>query len=76
MALSPERIGQIALLALQSKLEEGGLNLNPKEIKRSIANEAKKLGVPAHEMAEFVKIVLKAAFEKTMTELDSMKGHL
>ncbi len=75
MALSKERIGEIAMLILQSKLESDGLiRLTPKEIKRSMANESKNLGIPAHEMAEFAKIVLKTAFDKTMAELDSIKA--
>jgi hypothetical protein len=74
MTLTTEKIGQIAVLALQSKMEESGLNLNPKTIKREIANEAKKLGIPAHELAEFAKIMLKSAFDKTMAELDSIKA--
>ncbi|TAK57693.1 hypothetical protein EPO17_01310 [Patescibacteria group bacterium] len=72
MTLSPERIGQIALMALQSKLEEGGLNLNPKEIRRQIANQAKQLGIPANEMAEFAKIVIETAYKKVLVELDQM----
>lgn len=74
MTLSPERVGQIALVALQSKLEEDGLKLNPKTVKREIANSAKRLGVPTHEMAEFAKIMLRKAYDETMAELDSIKA--
>lgn len=74
MALSTERLGQIALRALQHKMEEEGVRLMPKELKRSIHNEAKKLGVSAQELAEFVKLVYKSAFDKTMAELDSISS--
>lgn len=73
MALTQERIGQIATLALQRKMGQDGIRLNSKEIKREIANEAKNLGIPATEMAEFAKIMIKDAFDKTMAELDSIK---
>ena len=73
MALSEERVGQIAMLALQSKMEKDGVTLNPKEIKREITNQAKNLGIPASELAEFAKIAIKSAFDKTMAELDSIK---
>ena len=72
MVLTQDRIGQIALLALQKRMEENGISLNPKELKRGIHNEAKELGIPAPELAEFAKVVYKKAFEKTMAELDSI----
>lgn len=73
MALTQERIGQIAMLALQKKMSQDGIRLNSKEIKREITNEAKSLGIPAPELAEFAKILIKGAFDKTMAELDTIK---
>lgn len=74
MPLSSERVGDIALLALQHKMEtEGMITLNPKEIKRQIHNLAKILGIPPHELAEFAKLIYKVAFDKTMAELNSMR---
>ena len=52
MALTKERMGQIAMIALQQKMEQDGIRLNPKELKRQINNEAKTLGIPASELAE------------------------
>jgi hypothetical protein len=73
MALSSDRIGEIAMLALQHKMEtEGMITLNPKEIRRQIHNMAKTLGIPVPELAQFVKIVYTDAFTSTMSELDSM----
>ena len=67
------KIGQIAMQFLQKKLEsDGGIRLAPKVIKREVANEAKSLGITVSEAAEFAKIVLKTAFDKTMAELDSV----
>lgn len=73
MALTEERAGQIAMIALQMKMEEGGIRLIPKEIKRDMINEAKKLGISAPELAQFVKIAITKAFNKTIAELDSIK---
>ena len=73
MALSKEKIGQIAVQALQRQMESNGISLNPKEVKRQIANEAKGLGIPPCEMAEFAKMVYKTAYDKVIAELDSIK---
>ena len=74
MALTKERIGEIAMVILQYKLEQDGeLCLNPKEVKRDVTNNSRKLGIPVHESAEFAKIVIKAAYEKTIAELDTIK---
>lgn len=73
MPLSNEKVGDIALLALQHRMEtEGMITLNPKEIRRQIHNQAKTLGIPPHELAEVAKIIYKTAFDKTMAELDAM----
>jgi len=73
MALSKERIGEIAMLVLQNRLEQDdGIRLNPKEIKREIINSSKKFGVTSQEGAEFVGIILKTAYEKTMAEVEAM----
>ncbi len=73
MALSKERIGEIAMVFLQSKLEQDGIRLNPKEIKREIINGSKKFGFTPQEIAEFIEIVIKTAYEKTMVELGEIK---
>ncbi len=71
MALSKERQGEIAMIILQHKLEkEGELKLIPSEVKRQLHNSAKNLGIPASELAEFVKITLEKAYAKTVAELD------
>jgi hypothetical protein len=75
MALSKERAGEIAMLMLQHKLESDGLiRLTPKEIKRAMTNEARNIGIPVHEMAQFATIIFETAFEKTRIELDSIKA--
>lgn len=75
MALSKERLGEIALLALQAKVEkDGGVRLNPKEIKREVANSAKQLNVPFRELAELFEVVIKASYVKTMAQLDKLKN--
>lgn len=65
------RVGVVALIVLQHKLEEEGkVTLRPKEIRRDVHNWAKKLDLPANEVAELLKVILKKAYQKTMAELD------
>jgi hypothetical protein len=73
MALSKERIGEIAMLVLQEKLErDGNIRLNPSEIKREVSNTSKKLGITPQEGAEFVGIILKTAYDKCMAEVQKV----
>jgi len=73
MALSKERIGEIAMVVLQEKLErDGNIRLNPSEIKREVANTSKKLGITPQEGAEFVGIILKTAYDKCMAEVEKV----
>ena len=74
MALSQERIGQIALKVLRYKIIHGeeGIRLNPKDIKREVMNGSKKFDIPPHEAAEFIKMMIKEAYDKTMVVLDSI----
>jgi hypothetical protein len=73
MALNKEKIGEIATKMLQDVLEESGrVVLNHKEIRRNVTNKSKKLGIKPSEGAEFAKMVIKMAFDKTMLELDAM----
>ena len=72
MALTSERVGQIAMIAFQSRKEEEGVRLNPKQIRRDISNEARKLGIPVHEAAQFVQLMFREAYDKTMAELDEL----
>jgi len=74
MALSEKRIGEIAMVVLQNKLEQdGGIRLIPKEIKREIINSSKRFGVTTQEGAEFVGIILKTAYDKTIAEIEAIK---
>jgi hypothetical protein len=73
MALSKEKIGEIAMLVLQHKLEKDNIRLNPKEIKREIINISKKFRITPQEAAEFVGIILKTAFDKTMAQIEMIK---
>ncbi|MFA6227475.1 MAG: hypothetical protein WC631_03315 [Candidatus Paceibacterota bacterium] len=73
MTLSKERAGEIAVLVLQDKMErDGGIRLNPKEIRRELTNGAKKLGILPSEMAELAKMFLATTYQKVVAELDSM----
>lgn len=71
---SPERINKVAFLVLQYKLEEEGkITLRPKEIRRDVHNWAKKLNLPAREMAQLLKIILMEAYNKTLSELEKIQ---
>lgn len=72
MVLTKERAGQIAMQALQMKMEADGIRLNPKELKRHIHNEAKEIGVTTQELAELAKLIYRGAFEKTMAVLEEI----
>lgn len=71
MALSKERQGELAMLAVIAMKESEGLTLKPKEIKREVKHAADKLKVASvMEIAEFYKIIATEIFEKTIKELD------
>jgi len=72
MELSEERIGRIALLILQQKIERDGFEIKPKDVKRQMTNNAKDLGISVSEMAAFTKIVVVPLHEKIQRELDTL----
>ncbi len=61
MAMSKERMGEIALLYLKKKLRREGLNLKP-NMQRESANEAKALGISPEEASEFLEILATELF--------------
>ena len=69
MALSEERIGEIALLYLLYKFEQEGFTIKPKEIGRDVGNLAKKLGVSESELTEFTIFVMQSMTEKALNSL-------
>jgi hypothetical protein len=72
MALSKERQGEIAMIALLDTKRRDGFMLKPLEIKRNIKNGAKKSNIPAKEVAEFNKIILDILYQETNDELNSI----
>lgn len=52
--MTEERKGQIALLLVKSRFKDEGIRLKP-DMKRDIGNSAKKIGVPADELLQFVE---------------------
>ena len=71
MALSKDRLGELALIALQKKMEMDGIELKPAEVKRQIVNGAKTMGITPQEFAEFMVVVVSTAYDKCMRELDA-----
>lgn len=57
MALTTERKGEIALLMLIDRLKREGLTLAPSS-RRDLHATAKRIGVPAEELAELVLEIL------------------
>lgn len=71
MALTKERKGELALIFLKEILENKGIELKPKEVKRSVKNMSKKLGISEVETAEFVLETTEEIFSDTVKELKS-----
>ncbi|HUC88470.1 MAG TPA: hypothetical protein VMR49_00365 [Candidatus Paceibacterota bacterium] len=72
MALTKERINEIAFFVLMDKMEHEGLPLKPKEVKRAVINNAKKSGIPTNEVAEFAKVMFEELYKKTIAEFDKV----
>lgn len=70
--LSKERMGEIALIVLLSKVRRDGITFKPEEIRRQILNEAKKLGLEKVEAALFAKAVATEIFKESMAKIDSI----
>jgi len=54
MMMDRQRRNQIAYLLVKSRFQDEGIRLKP-DMKRDIGNQAKKIGVPADELAQFVE---------------------
>jgi hypothetical protein len=72
MELTRERINELGMIILLDKMERDGLHLNPKEIKRDLANNAKKHKIPVEELAQFLKYVTEVMFNRVNRELDEL----
>ena len=72
MALSEERLGQIAVMVLKHKLLKDGAHVTPKGAKQEAIDGAKGLGIPVAEVAEFLKIGLEYVFAETAKTLDEL----
>ena len=72
MALSKERLGEIAVLVLTHKLKKEGMMVKPKELRSEVFNAAKAIGISPIETAEFLKEGLKLLFEDANRELDAL----
>ncbi|MEI6304840.1 MAG: hypothetical protein WCP09_02360 [Candidatus Taylorbacteria bacterium] len=72
MALTKEKLGEIALKILQAQLERNGLPINHPDIKREVDKEARDLGITSAEFAELAKLTYKSAYEKLVIELDKI----
>lgn len=68
MALSQQRKGEIALLALKYEKKRAGVRLCPETFKRDVGNMAKNLGIEKEEAMEFarefVEEIVKECFDE------------
>ncbi|MEI6190732.1 MAG: hypothetical protein WCP24_00005 [bacterium] len=72
MALSEERLGQIAVMVLKHKLLKDGIHVSPKGVKQEAIDAAKAFGIPVAEVTEFLKIGLEYVFAETAKTLDEL----
>ncbi len=72
MALSEERLGEIAVITLMEKYRENGILLTPRRVKRDMHNLAKKLNITVVEAAECAKIVYKTLYDESVLEIESI----
>lgn len=63
MAMSKERMGEIAVLFLKNEMRKNGIRLT--DVKRRINQEASQIGIPVKEAQEFVEIVVRELVEET-----------
>lgn len=67
MVMDEVRMGQIALLALKSRMREEKLRLGP-NLRREVGKRAKELGIPFKEAWEFVEHVIRELVEETFAQ--------
>ena len=72
MSLSKERVNEIAKNILQLHMEKEGIRLRPIEVKREVSNLSQKTGISLAEAAEFMKIFLSEAYNKTIAKLNKI----
>lgn len=61
--MSKERQGQIALLLFKQRMREEGIRIKP-NMRREVANEAKKIDVSVEETMEFLEIISREMFDE------------
>lgn len=65
MALSKERMGEIALLALKRQARNDGIKFG-KRVKRGIGNFSKEEGVPIEELEAFARQFINELVEESL----------
>ncbi len=61
--MDKQRQGEIALIYLKSKIRREGVTIKP-NMQRATSDEAKKIGIPAEEAAEFAEILIREIVEE------------
>ena len=65
--LSKERKGEIALLLLKHRLQEGGVRFTP-NLKREVGNVAKAVKIQTAEAMEFAEELIRELMEETFAK--------
>jgi len=72
MSIPVVRLNEIAMLELQRRINEDGMQIKPDEIARHAHNRAKQLGIPVIEAAEFFRFMIEKTSAKTMDNLGTL----
>lgn len=67
------RKGQIALLLFKQRMREEGIRIKP-NMRREVANEAKKIDIPVEEAMEFLEEISREMFDEAFKKEFSSKG--
>ncbi|MEK7460390.1 MAG: hypothetical protein AAB628_02480 [Patescibacteria group bacterium] len=73
MALSQERMGQIALLVVKKLAREKSMNLDPSRLRREVGSFTKEMNIRSDEAAGFIQAILSEAFTEVLEELKELK---
>ena len=71
--LTEIRKGEIALLLFKARMHKDGIRIKP-DMRREVANEAKKIGISVDEAMEFLKLITEEMFAEAFCKEFSPKG--
>lgn len=69
MAVSDERMKEIALAYVRNQLKKDGVQLDPERLKREMGNQATALGVPKEEILEVYERLVRELVDEVFAAL-------